>query len=192
MKLITSLPTKFLAVIILILSWASFSSQTIILRDPISSAYEVGQVMKIEWTNTANSSDANITIDLVNDRPEVMIEAYIIAQKVPITDIIYTWTLPRYLKSSSDYHIRIYVQGQIPPRDPSHPGYGKAFKLVNPNPLRQSTLTLLEPTGSPDGSSLESTCLTGEQCFILIRNGEPKLPSPNTWTLNYIPATGSF
>lgn len=156
--------------LLILSSLATTLSAQLILKDLISQRYEVDQIMKIEWeshgTATTPASDSLLTIDLVNERPEVMLEAYLIASEVPVNKFNYTWTLPRFLKSSAEYHLRIYFKGRTPPVQ-GQPGYGKPFTLINPNPMRQSTLNLLEPTGSADGSNLESTCLLGEQCFIV-------------------------
>lgn len=140
-----------------------------ILKDLTSDRYEVDQIMKIEWIPEAGKDDATtlLTIDVVNDRPEVLIDPFIVIDGISASQLSYPWTIPRYLKSSGEYHLRIYYQGHEAPRGLNDKGYGKAFQLINPNPMRQSTLNLIEPTGSADGTNLESTCLIGEQCFIV-------------------------
>ena len=155
--------------LLLLILIVNFVCSNPILKDLTSDRYEVDQIMKIEWTPEAGKDDSKtfLTIDVVNDRPEVLIDPYIVIDGVPANQQSYAWTLPRYLKSSGEYHLRIYYQGHAAPHGLSESGYGKSFILINPNPMRQSTLNLIEPTGSADGTNLESTCLIGEQCFIV-------------------------
>lgn len=162
MKLLTS-------TLIFCLCLSGLFNAQLILKDLTSQAYEIGQIMNIEWTASADllNSDALMTIDLINERPEVMNESFLVAAEVSVDQLSFSWTIPRFLKSSGEYHLRIYLRGKSVPKGPSDSGFGKSLNIVNPNPTRQSTLNLLEPTGSADGSNLESTCLLGEQCNIV-------------------------
>lgn len=139
------------------------ASDLIIIKDLPLKSYEVDQLIKIQWTvKSASSNSSMITIDLVNDRPEVLLEPFLIGQHILAHQEEFEWKIPRFMKSAGDYHFRVYPGGDV-----SQMSMGKAFSLTNPNPGRQSTLHLLEPTGSADGSNLESTCLLGEKCTIL-------------------------
>jgi hypothetical protein len=123
--------------------------------------FEADEVITIEWINEGAQPNDLITIDLINDRPEVMIEPFVIISDVLVKQKKYDWKIPRLIKSSGEYHLRVYLKD-------SQPGMiSKDFSIINPNPMRQSTLNLLEPTGSADGKNLESPCLMGEQCYIL-------------------------
>ena len=156
-------------ILLFVLLIVNFVHSNPILKDLISDRYEVDQIMKIEWTPEAGKDDSKtlLTIDVVNDRPEVMIDPFLVVDGISASQLGYSWTIPRYLKSSGEYHLRIYYQGHASPRGLGESGYGKAFQLINQNPMRQSTLNLIEPTGSADGTNLESTCLLGEQCFVV-------------------------
>lgn len=161
---------KSLLAALLILATASrLISCNPTLKDLTSDRYEVDQIMKIDWTPEPGHDTPTtfLTIDVVNDRPEVLVDSFMVVDGVSASQLSYSWTIPRYLKSSDEYHLRIYYQGQASPRGVSESGYGKSFQLINPNPMRQSTLNLIEPTGSSDGTNLESTCLVGEQCSIV-------------------------
>lgn len=134
-----------------------------LIKEPIVKTYEVDQDMTIEWN--PKGTDTLVTIDVINDRPEVLIDSYIINTAVSKRQGSYLWKIPRFLKSSVGYHVRVYEIGQEPKKE-GDAGYGQAFSILNSNPLQQSTLMLLEPSGSVDGVNLESTCLLGEQCLV--------------------------
>lgn len=134
---------------------------SLLIKDLPKRTYEVDEIITIEWIGKEGEPNDLLTIDLINDRPEVMIEPFLIIQDLFVKQKSYNWKIPRYLKSSGDYHLRIYLKGSQPVVK------SKEFSIVNPNPMRSSTLNLLEPTGSADGKNLESTCLIGEQCYVL-------------------------
>lgn len=136
---------------------------SLLMKDLPKKTFEVDEIITIEWINNACQPNDLITIDLINDRPEVMIEAFVIISDIFVKQKKYEWKIPRFIKSSGDYHLRVYLKESKPGPDL----ISKNFSIINPNPTRQSTLNLLEPTGSADGTNLESTCLIGEQCYVL-------------------------
>lgn len=134
-----------------------------ILFSPLS-AREVGQQMTISWTFSAAAQDQPIKLQLISDRPDVLLEAMPLTdpdQPLSLKQASFTWTVPRFLKTSDSYQIQA-VRSQ----DAQIIGTSPAFTLINPFPLSQSTLTVLEPSGAADGSSLEATCLLGETCLV--------------------------
>lgn len=148
--------------IILILSLLFVGlNASLLMKDLPKNIYEVDEIITIEWISQGTQPNDLIIIDLINDRPEVMIEPFVVIEDVFVKQNKYEWKIPRFLKSSGDYHLRVYLKNTNPIM------LSKSFSIVNPNPMRQSTLNLLEPTGSADGKNLESTCLIGEQCYVL-------------------------
>ena len=147
----------------LILFFSLTGGKNPVIKAPIVKTYEADQDMTIEWNS--QGADTLVTIDVINERPEVLIDPYTINTAVPKRQGSYLWKIPRFLKSSVGYHVRVYEIGQAPKKE-GDAGYGQAFSILNPNAQEQSTLMLLEPSGSVDGVNLESTCLLGEQCLV--------------------------
>lgn len=133
----------------------------LLLKNLSKSVYEVDDTILIEWQNDdddSNNPNDPFTIDLINDRPG---ESYVIHSDLLLKQGSYNWKIPRFIPASEGYHLRLYHKDDIPST------VSPAFSIVNANSMHQSTLNLLEPTGSADGSSLESTCLLGEDCWVL-------------------------
>lgn len=134
-------------------------------------AREVGQQLEIIWTVSSGnvSSSALMLLELTSDRPDVLLEPLPITAvgsdtaAVPLKQGSFTWTIPRFLKTSDSYRIRAI---SVADKGGSVLGTSARVTLINHLPLSQSTLTLLEPSGSADGSHLEATCLLGETCAI--------------------------
>lgn len=151
-----------------LLSICKCASDLIIIKDLPLKSYEVDQLIQIEWTAKHLASNSSmVTIDLINDRPEVMLEPFLIGQNILASREQFEWKIPRFMKSAGDYHFRVYPQSSGEAGEVGLMNVGKAFMLTNPISGGQGTLKLLEPTGSPDGTNLESTCLLGEQCTVL-------------------------
>lgn len=147
---------------LILCSLVSLCACSVIIKELPFKSYEVDQMIKIEW-NSKSNPPSNVTIDLINDRPEVLLEPFLIGQNIPSDQEQFNWKIPKFMKTSDEYRFRVYAQDSVD----GMKSVGSAFRLTNPNPGRQSTLSLIEPTGSVDGTNLESTCLLGEQCTIL-------------------------
>ncbi len=126
-------------------------------------AREVGQSVDINWSFSSAATNVPINLLLISDRPDVLLEPLLINyDPIPLKQGTYNWNIPRFLKTSDSYQIRAVSADS----KAKVTGFSSDFTLINPHPLAQSTLTLLEPGGSADGSQLESTCLLNEVCTI--------------------------
>lgn len=133
-----------------------------------SKSFDVNQDLVVTWQNDTSLPESTlITIDLVNDQPTVLLGPFPLAS-APISELgtRYTWKISSDLISGVGYHVRIYPAGTAPPASGS-PAFSQAFSIYNRRPRRQSSLTVIEPSGSVDGRQLESTCLLGEVCSVV-------------------------
>lgn len=129
----------------------------------IKTAYEVDTTLPITWKSSSCPGDTSvITLQIINDRPDVLLAPFVINTEIQLCKQSLMWSIPRFLKTSDSYKLQIIdnKSNKILATSP------QAFTLINPYPASQSTLTLLEPSGSADGKEIEATCLQGETCLI--------------------------
>lgn len=134
----------------------------LVISGPPQNSYEVGEILPISWrVLDALTSKAPFTVELLNARPEVLLEPMKLAVINDLDGHHFDWPIPRHMKSSNEYRIRISASSNS-----STSYFSRVFELVNSNPHTQSTLKVVEPSGSPDGTNLETACLRGEHCQV--------------------------
>lgn len=129
----------------------------------INTAQEVDTTLPITWKASSCPGDTSvITLQIISDRPDVLLTPFLINNEIQLCKQSLMWNIPRFLKTSASYKFQIIdnKSNKVLATSP------QAFTLINPYPASQSTLTLLEPSGSADGKETEATCLQGETCLI--------------------------